>query len=81
MEQTPTMDRTTELAFAIADVSSFSIIQSATAVHERTDLTVWYDLDEVDDLSIEAVAEAREYLTLRGKLEFNATGRFARFLE
>jgi len=75
------MDRMTELAFAIADVSSFSIIKSATAIHERTEGSVWYDLDDVDELSFEAVAEAREYLTLRGKLEFGTSPRFARLLE
>jgi hypothetical protein len=71
----------TELAFAIANVSSFSISKSATAVHERTDLRVWYDVEDVDELSVEAVAEAREYLTLRGKLEVGTSPRFARLLE
>jgi hypothetical protein len=75
------MDRMTELALAIADVSSFSIIKSATAIYERTDVSVWYDVDDVDELSIETVAEAREYLTLRGKLEFGKSRRFARLLE
>ena len=47
------------------------MIKSATAVSERTDVRVWYDLEDVDELSIEAVAEAREYLTFRGELEFS----------
>ena len=35
------------------------MIKSATAVSERTDVRVWYDLEDVDELSIEieAVAE------------------------
>ena len=48
----------------ILPLMPFSINKSATAIYERTDLSVWYDLDDVDELSV----EAREYLTLRGKL-------------
>ena len=58
-----------------------SIIKSATAVSERTGVSVWYDLEDVDELSIEAVAEARECLTFRGDLEFRTSTRFARLLE
>jgi hypothetical protein len=72
------MDRVTELAFAIADVSSFSIIKSTTAVSERIGVSVWYDLGDVDEVSIEAVVEARECLTLRGKLEFGTSTRSIR---
>jgi hypothetical protein len=38
------MDRVTELAFAIADDSSFSTIKSATAIHKRTTRGLWYSL-------------------------------------
>src|ERR1700761_4416557 len=59
----------------ILPLMPFSINKSATAIYERTDLSVWYDLDNVDELSV----EAREYLTLRGKLEFGKSPRFAPF--